>query len=104
MRRLIILLAILATTTVGAQQVPRRLKGDTHDLGAYSIARATHLIQLVRTERMITLDRAPFGERPSDLRVVLVVLDAGSSTHLAPKGATGWGVAALDELVRGREG
>ncbi|MEO1492106.1 MAG: leucyl aminopeptidase [Pseudomonadota bacterium] len=24
-------------------------------------------------------------------------------THLAPKGATGWGVAALDELVKGRE-
>jgi leucyl aminopeptidase len=28
---------------------------------------------------------------------------ASSATHLAPKGATGWGVAALDELVRGRE-
>jgi leucyl aminopeptidase len=27
-----------------------------------------------------------------------------NATHLAPKGATGWGVAALDELVRGREG
>ncbi len=26
-----------------------------------------------------------------------------NATHLAPKGATGWGVAALDELVRGRE-
>ena len=26
-----------------------------------------------------------------------------SSSTLAPKGATGWGVAALDELVRGRE-
>ena len=26
-----------------------------------------------------------------------------SATHLAPKGATGWGVAALDALVRGRE-
>lgn len=26
-----------------------------------------------------------------------------SSNHLAPKGATGWGVAALDQLVRGRE-
>lgn len=24
-------------------------------------------------------------------------------THMAPKGATGWGVAALDELVKGRE-
>ncbi|MEM7191009.1 MAG: leucyl aminopeptidase, partial [Pseudomonadota bacterium] len=28
---------------------------------------------------------------------------AQSGTHLAPKGATGWGVAALDEMVRGRE-
>ncbi|MEM7058287.1 MAG: leucyl aminopeptidase [Pseudomonadota bacterium] len=27
----------------------------------------------------------------------------GAPTHLAPKGATGWGVAALDELVRKRE-
>ena len=27
-----------------------------------------------------------------------------SSTHLAPKGATGWGVATLDQLVRDREG
>ena len=27
-----------------------------------------------------------------------------SATHLAPKGATGWGVAALDQLVRDREG
>ena len=27
----------------------------------------------------------------------------GGATHLAPKGATGWGVAALDEMVRQRE-
>ena len=26
-----------------------------------------------------------------------------SATYMAPKGATGWGVAALDQLVRGRE-
>ena len=31
------------------------------------------------------------------------VTTTSSPTHLAPKGATGWGVAALDELVRGRE-
>jgi leucyl aminopeptidase len=31
------------------------------------------------------------------------VTTASSPTHLAAKGATGWGVAALDELVRGRE-
>jgi leucyl aminopeptidase len=29
---------------------------------------------------------------------------ASKPTHLAPKGATGWGVAALDELIRRREG
>ncbi|MEM6663741.1 MAG: leucyl aminopeptidase [Pseudomonadota bacterium] len=28
---------------------------------------------------------------------------ATGGTHLAPKGATGWGVAALDQMVRGRE-
>ena len=31
------------------------------------------------------------------------VTTTGAPTPLAPKGATGWGVAALDELVRGRE-
>jgi len=31
------------------------------------------------------------------------VATTSSPTDLAPKGATGWGVAALDELVRGRE-
>ena len=31
------------------------------------------------------------------------VTTANSPTHMAPKGATGWGVAALDELVRSRE-
>ncbi len=31
------------------------------------------------------------------------VATTSSVTHLSPKGATGWGVAALDELVRGRE-
>jgi len=32
------------------------------------------------------------------------VATSGSSTNLGPKGATGWGVAALDELVLRREG
>jgi len=27
---------------------------------------------------------------------------ASSGTDLAPKGATGWGVAALDELIRAK--
>ncbi|MEL7470670.1 MAG: leucyl aminopeptidase [Pseudomonadota bacterium] len=31
------------------------------------------------------------------------VTTTSSATHLAPKGATGWGVAALDQLVRRRE-
>ncbi|MEM1298316.1 MAG: leucyl aminopeptidase [Pseudomonadota bacterium] len=31
------------------------------------------------------------------------VTTQGGANHLGPKGATGWGVAALDELVRGRE-
>ena len=31
------------------------------------------------------------------------VTTTASATHLAPKGATGWGVAALDQLVRDRE-
>ena len=31
------------------------------------------------------------------------VTTTNSATHMAPKGATGWGVAALDELVRSRE-
>ena len=31
------------------------------------------------------------------------VTTTSSATHLAPKGATGWGVAALDALVRARE-
>ena len=31
------------------------------------------------------------------------VTTAAAPTHMAPKGATGWGVAALDELVRSRE-
>jgi leucyl aminopeptidase len=32
------------------------------------------------------------------------VTTTAGPTHLAPKGATGWGVAALDEMVKGREG
>ena len=32
------------------------------------------------------------------------VTTTASATHLAPKGATGWGVAALDQLVRAHEG
>ena len=31
------------------------------------------------------------------------VTTTAAPTHMAPKGATGWGVAALDELVRSRE-
>jgi len=31
------------------------------------------------------------------------VATVDSATHLAPKGASGWGVAALDEMIMGRE-
>ena len=31
------------------------------------------------------------------------VATTATAGHMSPKGATGWGVAALDELVRGRE-
>jgi len=87
MRFSLILLGIcgvLAAPAAAQVQVPQRLEGDYHS-AAYALAQAVHVVQLVRSKRVITLDREPFGERPSDLRVSLVVLDAGSSTDLAPR-------------------
>lgn len=51
---------------------------------AFTLSRAEQVIELVRKERPITLGDGE-GERLSDLRVSLVVLDNGPATDVSPR-------------------
>ncbi|MEM7190494.1 MAG: hypothetical protein AAF439_12855 [Pseudomonadota bacterium] len=71
-----------APVTAGDLLGPMVLPGQDMRSAAAMLARAETVETLVRKERMITLDDGT--ERPSDLRVSLVVIDNGSSTDLSP--------------------
>lgn len=84
----ILLLPAFAAAEDARQQgeliVPARLQDGS---AAYALAQAEHVVELVRATRTITVGTYGGGqmERPSDLRVSLIVLDLGPSTDFSPR-------------------
>lgn len=60
--------------------IPERIEDNV----AFTLSRAERVIDLVRKERPIQLGRAE-GERLSDLRVSLIVLNNGPATDVSPR-------------------
>lgn len=81
---LFVLILSVTPASAGNLFIPQKLAAESFDGPAIVLARAEHVIQLVRRTRDIRVDAYPDQPWPSDLRVSLVVLHNGPSTDVSP--------------------